>query len=85
MSIKKFVIGNEIGFQGFVVKSENDKVMVYPDPDKIEAILSLATPVDKKGVREFAGLARQLEAWTPKFSLATKLTGEIAKNHVHPS
>ena len=44
------------------MKSTKDKMLVCLDPEKITAVQSMSTPKDKKGVREFLGLLKQLDA-----------------------
>ena len=81
VSIKKFAISKKIELGEFMVKMKEDKEWVCPDLEKVSALQSMSKPKDKKGVHEFLGLAKQLEAWTPKLSLVTRLMRGMVNKH----
>jgi transposase InsO family protein len=77
LSRKKFVMGEEIEFAGFVVNARG----VSPDPAQIAALKEFPRPKDITGVRSFLGLANQLSGFVPDFAHMTKsLRGLTGKN-----
>ena len=66
LSKKKFQIGKQIQFSGYLVGEDG----VKPDPDRIKAITNFPTPTNLTGVRSFLGLAQQLSFFIPDFSHA---------------
>ena len=61
-----------------MIEGHEDGVKICPNPGKIEAGTEMKTPTCKKEVREFLGLSRTLENWTPELSYSTKLMREVA-------
>ena len=55
LSKKKFKIGKQIQFAGYLVGEDG----VKPDPDRIKTITNFPTPTNLTGVRSFLGLAQQ--------------------------
>ena len=45
---------------------------IQPDPQRLEAIAQVEPPKNKTNVRAFLGMVRQMEAWTPELSFASK-------------
>ena len=77
LSRRKFQIGFEIAFAGFILSEEG----VKPDPKKVEAIKDFPSPKDVTGVRSFLGLANQLGQFLPDLSQATShIRGLLKKN-----
>ena len=72
ISKKKFTIGTEIPFAGFLISDNGIK----PDPQKTMAIASFPTPKNITDLRSFLGLANQLAFFLPDFS---HLTSEMRK------
>ena len=64
ISKKKFIIGTEIPFAGFLISDNGIK----PDPQKTVAIASFPTPKTITDLRSFLGLAYQLAFFLPDFS-----------------
>ena len=56
LSKKKFEIGKQIQFAGYLVEEDG----VKPDPDRIQEITDFPKPTNLTGVRSFLGLAQQL-------------------------
>ena len=69
-SIKKFKIGRELIFGGFLVKVDKDtgEVSVLPDPKKIEALNNIQPPSNRTELLSFLGLAKMLTRWSPNLS-----------------
>ena len=59
-------------FRGFLFDGTSGELQIGPDPSRIEAIRSMEVPQSKKKVREFLGVVRTLESWTPHISMSTK-------------
>ena len=57
-SIKKFKIGKELIYGGFLIKVDEDKeeVIVLPDPKKIESLQNIAPPKNRQELLSFLGL-----------------------------
>ena len=72
ISRKKFAIGTEISFAGFLISDQGIK----PDPQKTIAISSFPSPKSITDLRSFLGLANQLAFFLPDFS---HLTCEMRK------
>ena len=72
ISKKKFTIGTEIPFAGFLISDHGIK----PDPQKTVAIASFPSPKSITDLRSFLGLANQLAFFLPDFS---HLTCEMRK------
>ena len=72
ISKKKFTIGTEIPFAGFLISDNGIK----PDPQKTVAIASFPSPKNITDLRSFLGLANQLAFFLPDFS---HLTCEMRK------
>ena len=72
ISRKKFLIGKEIPFAGFIISDKGIK----PDPQKTIAIASFPSPKNITDLRSFLGLANQLAFFLPDFS---HLTCEMRK------
>ena len=72
ISRKKFTIGPDISFAGFVISDQGIK----PDPQKTIAIASFASPKNITDLRSFLGLAYHLAFFLPDFS---HLTCEMRK------
>ena len=68
----KLRIGKEVVFGGFKCKATETGVEIQPDPSRLEAISNISPPENKTEVRAFLGMIRQLEAWSPNLSFATK-------------
>ena len=64
ISQKKFTIGIEISFAGFLISDQGIK----PDPEKTIAIASFPSPKNITNLRSFLGLANQLAFFLPDFS-----------------
>ena len=78
LSKKKFEIGNEISFAGFVTSSRGIK----PDPNRIKALTQFLVPRDVSGVRFFLGLANQLSGFVPDFAhMSVKLRKLTSKKN----
>ena len=67
LSKKKFEIGKQIQFAGYLVGENGVKL----DPDRIRAIKDFPQPTNLTGVRSFLGLAQQLSFFSPDFSHTT--------------
>ena len=63
ISRKKFAIGTEIPFAGFLISDQGIK----PDPQKTVAIASFPTPKNITDLQSFLGLANQLAFFLPDF------------------
>ena len=72
ISKKKFTIGTEIPFVGFLISDNGIK----PDPQKTVAIASFPSPKNITDLCSFLGLANQLAFFLPDFS---HLTSEMRK------
>ena len=68
----KLRLGREVIFGGFKCRATEAGVEIQPDPSRLEAIANIKPPENKTDVRAFLGMIRQLEAWSPNLSFATK-------------
>ena len=64
-----------ISFMGHAITEDGVKA----DPDKVSAILNMATPTDKKGVQRFIGMVTYLGAFCPKLASAIRPLHELVK------
>ena len=78
LSLKKFAVGREMKFAGFVVSDEGLK----PDPAKIAAIAKFPTPKDTTTLKSFLGLAQQLAMFLPDLSQCTVIMRELLRRGV---
>ena len=77
LSRKKFEIGPEVEFAGFVVSSGG----VRPCPRRLEAIADFPVPTNLTSLRGFLGLCNQLAVFIPDLAaLAAPLRGLLKKN-----
>ena len=68
----KLRVGKEVIFGGFQCKATGNGVEIQPDPSRLEAIANISPPKNKTDVRAFLGMVRQMEAWSPNLSFASK-------------
>ena len=61
LSNKKYQVGNEVKFAGYVVSDKGTK----PDPDKVAAISQFPIPENLTDLRSFLGLANQFSDFSP--------------------
>ena len=77
LSRKKFEVGREVDFAGFVISAKG----VAPSPRRLEAIAKFPVPKDISGLRGFLGLCNQLSVFVPSIaSLASGLRGLLKKD-----
>ena len=65
---KLVVRAQEISFFGHILTRDG----VKPDPNKIEAIVQMKPPKDKKQLASFLGLANYLNKFSPQLAMLTK-------------
>ena len=79
LSRKKFVIGDELPFAGYIVSSKG----ISPNQERVSAIKDFPTPVDTTGIKSFMGLANQLSFFIPDFAHQTRgMRALLGKNTV---
>jgi len=78
LSRKKFLIGDEVKFAGFIVSSSG----IRPDPEKTTAIRDFPTPTDITSLRSFLGLANQLGHFVPDLAHASSVLRQLLKKDV---
>ena len=78
LSRKKFIIGDELPFAGYIVSSRG----VSPNQERVSAIKNFPTPVDTTGIKSFMGLANQLSFFIPDFAHQTRgMRALLGKNN----
>ena len=79
LSRKKFVIGDELPFAGYIISSKG----ISPNQERVSAIKDFPTPVDTTGIKSFMGLANQLSFFIPDFAHQTRgMRALLGKNTV---
>ena len=76
---RKFKVGKAPGFGGFLINSTSGELQIAQDPTRIAAIKSMTVPESKKQVRDFLGVVRTLESWTPHISTSSKLLRGLSR------
>ena len=75
ISEKKFQMGQEVKFAGYVVSKDGIK----PDPEKVVCLKEFPEPKDTSDLRSFLGLAQQLGSFMPDLSQSTVYMRELLK------
>ena len=72
-SRKKFALGQESIFGGYLIKfyKQRQKLVVLPDLHKIEALSQINTPIERPELLSFLGLTKKFWKWSPKLSFKT--------------
>ena len=78
VSKRKFQIGTEVPFAGFVLSKDGVKA----DPEMLQAIRDFPPPTDVTSVRSFLGLANQLGHMLPDLAHATRHMRSLLKKGV---
>ena len=78
VSLRKFTLGTEIPFAGFIISGEG----VKPDPEMTTAIRAFPCPKNLTDVRSFLGLAQQLGHLLPDLAQATVSIRQLLKKDV---
>ena len=73
LSKKKFVIGDEISFAGYMISKDG----VKPDATRVRAIKEFPVPTDATGVKSFLGLTNQLSFFIPDHIQNSKSLREL--------
>ena len=77
LSKKKFVIGKEISFAGYMISMSG----VKPDAGCVKAIKEFPVPTDATGVKSFLGLNNQLAFFIPDHIHNSKALRELRGDH----
>ena len=77
LSRKKFLVGEQVKFAGFLVTKDGIK----PDPAKLKAISEFPVPKDLTQLRSFLGLANQLTSFLPDFVQNTTRMRQLLKKN----
>ena len=78
LSEKKFEIGTEVKFAGYIILGDGIKV----DPEKVSAIVNFQTPSCVKDVRSFLGLANQLGEFVSDLAILMDPLLKLLKKNV---
>ena len=77
LSPKKFQASTRIKYGGFIIKSEDEKVEILPDTEKLVKIKDFPVPKTKKKVQEFLGIVRVLDRWSNKTAAITTILNKL--------
>ena len=75
LSKKKFVIGEEMSFAGYMISKNG----VKPDAGHVKAIKEFPVPTDATGVESFLGLTNQLSFFIPDHIQNSKAMRELER------
>ncbi len=75
ISLKKFKIGREVSFAGYIVNASG----VKPDPERLEAVADFPQPKNVSELRSFMGLAQQLTTFVPDLAHLTDDLRQLLK------
>jgi hypothetical protein len=75
LSIKKFKIGKEVAFAGYVVK----QVAIRHSPERAVALKEFPRPPNIHELKSFLGLAEQLAGFIPDLAYASELLRHLLK------
>ena len=72
LSKKKFKLGREVLYSGFMVKysEESKSLVVVPDPCKLAALNEIEAPKTKQDLLSLLGAIKTFEKWSPDISFS---------------
>ena len=83
-SKEKFCVSPKVVFAGLeLCTSPTGKVSILPDKKRIEALLNLAPPTNKKELQSVMGLLSTFQKWIPSLSMEDAPIRQLSKKSTH--